>query len=88
MTTKPEDASGGTATRTLRPRTLICFGSGHEDIVELDGLLPLPVGALVELSNPNRTGTVVRVRLQFDPTDHEATLCLDVDEPVETTGGM
>lgn len=44
----------------------------------VSGVIPLPVGSVVQLGDPNRDAVVTRVRLIVGPQD-EATLCLDVD---------
>ena len=52
---------------------------GNEQLFFLDTALVLPVGASIQLGNPNRDYRVIGVRL-LGPTavGGEATVCLDV----------
>jgi len=62
----------------LSGRTLVFDRSSNEPFMRLNGLLPLPVGAEIELVKPTGIALVTRVRLLAgSPT----TLCLDVIRP-------
>lgn len=62
----------------LSGRTLVFDRASNEPFMRLSGLLPLPIGAEIELVKPTGTALVTRVRLLAgSPT----TLCLDVVRP-------
>jgi len=60
-------------------RTLLFDVNSHQQVMWLEGVVNLPVGAVVELAYPNEDATVVGVRLLAGPTS--ALLCLDLDVP-------
>lgn len=62
--------------------TLVYDVKNSRQLMWIDGVLPLPVGAEIELVNPNVSATVVRVRLLAAPTPSDPVrLCLDVEVP-------
>ena len=62
----------------LAAQTLVYDRRSNEPFLRLDGLLPLPLGAEIELVKPTGMAVVTRVRLLAgSPT----TLCLDVMRP-------
>jgi hypothetical protein len=44
----------------------------------IDGVLPLPVGSVIELNSPPADAEVTRVRLLPGSDTHPVTLCLNV----------
>ncbi|HVC79674.1 MAG TPA: hypothetical protein VNL35_04130 [Chloroflexota bacterium] len=64
----------------LEPYTLIFDRQRQRPVLCLLGVLPLPVGAEIELSDPNLSATVVQVRLVVGG-ERGATLHLDVSVP-------
>ncbi len=62
----------------LAGETLVFDRSSNEPFMRLDGLLPLPLGAEIELVKPTGTAVVTRVRLL---AGSPSTLCLDVMRP-------
>jgi hypothetical protein len=64
----------------LHPETVVLDLDGAE-IVRIKGVVPLPIGATVQLGNPYVDATVIRVRLQCGPHGQPALLCLDVEVP-------
>ena len=57
-------------------------------LMRIAGVLPLPLGAEIELLSPNINVTVVRVRLLASAGDGQPmTVCLDVKRPPATSWG-
>ncbi len=58
------DAGGGKAPRSAMPkRTLVTENDGEGQLLWIDGVLPLPVGARIELGKPRKDAVVTGVRL-------------------------
>jgi hypothetical protein len=58
------DPSGGEAPRSAMPkRTLVTEVDGVGQLLWIEGVLPLPVGARIELVKPRRDAVVTGVRL-------------------------
>ena len=64
----------------LHPETVILDNQGTE-IVRIKGVVPLPIGAVVQFGNPNVDATVIGVRLLCGPKGQPALLCLDIEVP-------
>jgi len=69
-------------TPTLGETTVIHDRKRNIAIMTIEGVVVLPIGAEVELINPNLNATVVGVRL-LAPWDGKVHVCLDVDVPEE-----
>ena len=66
----------------LATRTLIFDNKTSQQILWIDGVVVLPIGATVELTKPNLPATVVGVRLLAGlPGGPPAMVCLDVNVP-------
>ena len=58
------DAGGSVAPRSAMPRrTLVADDGGEGQLLWIDGVLPLPVGARIELVKPRKDAVVTGVRL-------------------------
>ena len=66
-------------TLPLFPRTLLFDRVRNMQVGWIEGIVPLPIGAEVELINPNVTAFVVGVRLSNGP--HDAALTYDLKVP-------
>ena len=64
----------------LYPETIILDMNGAE-IVRINGVVPLPIGATVQLGPSMSEAKVIQVRLQCGSTGQPALLCLDVEVP-------
>ena len=64
--------------RGLDSRTLVFDRARNQPVLWLQGVLVLPVGALIELTDPDAQAYVVGVRLL---AGKPMTLCLDVEVP-------
>ena len=64
----------------LHPETVILDRQGTE-MMRIKGVVPLPIGAVVQFGDPNFDATVIGVRLLCGPTGQPALLCLDVEVP-------
>ena len=69
-------------TMPLEGRTCVMDRVTQDELLWVDGVAVLPVGAVVQLGNPNRNATVTGIRLWAGP--ERATVFLDVD--VEVVG--
>jgi hypothetical protein len=65
----------------LAGSTLVVDRERQEVVMRIKKVLILPVGAIVELSDPDVDATVVAVRLLAGTTRMPATVCLDVLVP-------
>jgi hypothetical protein len=64
----------------LHPETVI-LDRGQTEIARIKGVIPLPIGAVVQFGDPNVDTTVIGVRLLCGPKGQPALLCLDVEVP-------
>ena len=67
--------------RELRPETFVHDRARNRQIMRIQGVVPLPIGAEIELYDPNVTATVVGVRLLAGSTHVPVVVCLDVEVP-------
>ena len=67
----------------LAERTLVYDRERDLHVLWIQGVVVLPVGATVELSNPHATAEVIGVRLLAGSTSHPVGVCLDVKVPPE-----
>ena len=67
--------------RELRPETFVHDRARNLPIMRIQGVVPLPIGAEIELVNPNVNATVVGVRLLAGSGNVPVAVCLDVDVP-------
>jgi hypothetical protein len=65
----------------LRPETFVHDRARNRQIMRIQGVVPLPIGAEIELVNPNVHATVVGVRLLAGSGHVPVAVCLDVDVP-------
>ena len=68
-------------TLELAGYTIVVDRERQEVVMRIESVLVLPVGAIVELTDPNVDATVVAVRLLAGNTRMPATVCLDVLVP-------
>ena len=71
--------------RKLGKQTVVHDLNSSRVIMTIDGVVVLPVGAEIELTNPNVNAKVERVRLLADALTNleEVVVCLDVRVPAE-----
>ena len=74
-----------TASR-LAESTIIFDRKRNQQVMVVEGVVVLPVGAEVELLNPNVNATVVGVRLLAGNTMIPVQVSIDVDVPAEYWG--
>lgn len=71
--------------RTLHQQTLVHDRSTARNVLWIDGVVTLPVGAVVELHDPetvtNVNAPVVGIRLLAAAGNHGPQVCLDVEVP-------
>jgi hypothetical protein len=65
----------------LRPETFVHDRARNRQIMRIQGVIPLPIGAEIELYDPNVRATVVGVRLLAGSAHVPVVVCLDVDVP-------
>lgn len=70
----------------LAEETVIHDRARNRQIMRLRGRVVLPVGAEIELTDPNVTATVIDVRLLAGGPTWPARVCLDVKVPAEWWG--
>lgn len=70
----------------LDPRTLVFDRERQRQVMWIEGVVPLPVGAVIELASPNVNAEVVGVRLIAGTATIPATVCLDVRVPARFYG--
>ncbi len=68
-------------TLQLAGHTIVVDRERQEVVMRIESVLVLPIGAIVELTDPNVDATVVAVRLLAGTTRMPATVCLDVLVP-------
>jgi hypothetical protein len=65
----------------LRPETFVHDRARNRQIMRIQGVVPLPIGAEIELVNPDVNATVVGVRLLAGSDHVPVAVCLDVEVP-------
>ncbi|MCD6032230.1 MAG: hypothetical protein K0S78_4412 [Thermomicrobiales bacterium] len=65
----------------LRPETFVHDRARNLQVMRIQGVVPLPIGAEIELYDPNVKATVVGVRLLAGSDHVPVAVCLDVDVP-------
>ena len=75
-----ERGDGGPGTLDLHPETIVLDRDGVE-VLRIKGVVPLPIGATVQLSTSEVDVKVIGVRLLCAPEGQPAVLCLEVDVP-------
>jgi hypothetical protein len=65
----------------LRPETFVHDRARNEQVMRIQGVVVRPIGAEIELVNPNVSATVVGVRLLAGSDHVPVAVCLDVDVP-------
>ena len=65
----------------LRPETFVHDRARNRQIMGIQGVVPLPIGAEIELYDPNVRATVVGVRLLAGSAHVPVVVCLDVEVP-------
>jgi hypothetical protein len=65
----------------LRQETFVHDRARNEQIMRIQGVVVLPVGAEIELVTPNVNATVVGVRLLAGSDHVPVAVCLDVEVP-------
>ena len=65
----------------LDPYTMVVDRARQEVVMRIEGVVVLPVGSIVELTDPNVDATVVAVRLLAGNERIPMRVCLDVEVP-------
>jgi hypothetical protein len=78
---RSEDVEYHAPVHELRPETFVHDRARNVQIMRIQGVVPLPIGAEIELVNPNVRATVVGVRLLAGSDQVPVVVCLDVDVP-------
>ena len=65
----------------LRLETFVHDRVRNRQIMRIQGVVPLPIGAEIELYDPNVRATVVGVRLLAGSAHVPVVVCLDVEVP-------
>jgi hypothetical protein len=65
----------------LRPETFVHDRARNLQVMRIQGVVVLPIGAEIELVNSNVTATVVGVRLLAGSDHVPVAVCLDVEVP-------
>ena len=65
----------------LRPETFVHDRARDLQVMRIQGIVPLPIGAEIELYDPNVNATVVGVRLLAGSAHVPVVVCLDVEVP-------
>src|SRR5829696_3866192 len=76
-----EDVEYHAPVHELRPETFVYDRARNRQIMRIQGIVPLPIGAEIELYNPDVSATVVGVRLLTGSEHVPVAVCLDVDVP-------
>ena len=76
-----EDVEYHAPVHELRPETFVHDRARNEQVMRIQGVVVLPIGAKIELVNPNVSATVVGVRLLAGSDHVPVAVCLDVDVP-------
>ena len=74
------------AITALAGYTLVRDSATGRPMLRIEAVLPLPVGALIELPAPAGAVRVAGVRLLVGTTDVPAVVCLDVEVPPQQVG--
>lgn len=70
----------------LSPETLVFDRQRQRQVMRIHGIVPLPIGAEIELVDPNVSARVVNVRLTAGTPTISAALCIDVSVPAAYWG--
>ena len=73
-----ERGNDGPGALDLHPETIVLDRDGVE-VLRIKGVVPLPIGATVQLSTSNVDVKVIGVRLICAPEGQPAVLCLEVE---------
>jgi hypothetical protein len=65
----------------LRPETFVHDRARNRQIMRIEGVVPLPIGAEIELYDPDVKATVIGVRLLAGSAHVPVVVCLDVEVP-------
>ncbi len=65
----------------LGGETIVFDRAGNRQVMRIQGVVVLPIGAEVELPNRDMNATVVGVRLLVGTPTHPVQVCLDVQLP-------
>ena len=76
-----EDVEYHAPVHELRPETFVHDRARNLQIMRIQGVVPLPIGAEIELYTPDVKATVVGVRLLAGSAHVPVVVCLDVDVP-------
>ncbi len=63
--------------------TIVHDRARNRQVMRIQGVVVLPVGAEIELTDPNLTATVTGIRLLAGDSFTPAQVCLDVEVPGE-----
>jgi hypothetical protein len=72
----------------LAGRTLVYDRERDRQVMWINGVLVLPVGAVIELTEPNVHAVVEGARLLAGHSEVAAMVCLDVRVPAEYWSGV
>jgi hypothetical protein len=75
-----ERGDGRPGALDLHPETIVLDRDGVE-VLRIKGVVPLPIGATVQLSTSEVDVKVIGVRLLCAPEGQPAVLCLEVEVP-------
>jgi len=75
-----ERGDGGSGALDLHPETIVLDRDGVE-VLRIKGVVPMPIGATVQLSTSTGDVKVIGVRLLCVPEGQPAVLCLEVEVP-------
>ena len=75
---RSEDVEYHAPVHELRPETFVYDRARNRQIMRIQGVVPLPIGAEIELVTPNVCATVVGVRLLAGSEHVPVTVSLDV----------
>ena len=78
---RSEDVEYHAPVHELRPETFVYDRARNRQIMRIQGVVLLPIGAQIELVSPNVHATVVGVRLLAGSEHVPVVVCLDVDVP-------
>jgi hypothetical protein len=76
-----EDVEYHAPVHDLRPETFVHDRARNRQIMRIQGVVPLPIGAEIELVTPKVNATVVGVRLLAGSDHVPVAVCLDVEVP-------
>ena len=65
----------------LDPFTIVMDRARQEVVMRIEGVVILPVGSIIELTEPNVDATVIAVRLLAANERIPTRVCLDVEVP-------